>query len=124
MNSWSDFSSSANRTRKLLCGSLTNPLLLDRFGRFQRQPNRKRASPVGAGARCLYLALVLIDDAVANGQAQAGPLAGAAAREEGFEDVFEDLRRHAAARVRKSHFGHPVASREPDGQRAAIVHPV
>ena len=45
---------------------------------------------------------------MADGQAQAGPLAGAAAGEERLEDVLQHFRRHAAAGVGEDHLRHAV----------------
>ena len=46
----------------------------------QRQAHGERAAAARAGAACLDLAAVLVDDLMADEQAQARPLAGAAAR--------------------------------------------
>src|SRR5262245_35409700 len=57
-----------------------------------------------------------IDDAMADRQAQAGPLAGAAARKERLEDVLHDVGTHAAAGVLEGQLDlavtHALAHRE------------
>ena len=45
------------------------------------------------------VAVVLPDDAVDHGHAQTGPFSHFLGREEGFEDLSQDLFVHAAARV-------------------------
>src|SRR5437764_3391382 len=66
----------------------TSFFLLCRIGRrLERQAHHKGAAAIRAGAGRLDLAAVLRDDAMADRQAQAGALAGAAAREERLEDV-------------------------------------
>src|SRR5438876_345663 len=76
----------------------------------------------GAGALRLDLAAVLADDQVADGQPQAGALAGAATREERLEDVVQHLLRHAAAGVREAQLRLRAALGQVDGQGAALVH--
>src|SRR6516162_5399034 len=81
MNSCSDFSSSANRMRRLLCGDAAKHLLLEglrrhvrrdagpttTWRRVQREPHREGAPPVQTRARCLDLSSVLADDTMADG---------------------------------------------------------
>src|SRR5439155_17598777 len=119
INSCSDFSSSANRMRKLLCG-VAKRFLLDDFGRgghsryLKRQADRKGASLVQTRAKGVDLSSVLTNDPVADGQAQPCAFAGAAAGEERLENVLQRLRRHAAAGVRKFHLRHAVALAKHD----------
>src|SRR5207245_2071016 len=120
-NSCSDFSSSANRMRRLLCG-VGKRFLLDGFSRLKREADRKRASLIQARAKGVDLSSVLTDDAVADGQAQPRAFAGAAAGEERLENVFQRLRGHAATGIRELHLRHAVALGQLDGQGAALIH--
>src|SRR5262249_21257571 len=120
MNSCSDFSSSANRMRRLLCGGVAKRFLLDGLSRLQREPDRERTPLVQTRAGRLDLASMLINDAMADGQAQPRSLAGAAAGKERLKNVFQDLLRHAAACVCEHDYRHAVLLRDADGQRATL----
>src|SRR5207244_12757290 len=94
MSSWSDFASSTNKSRRLLCGGAAKGLLLHRLSRLERQAHGESAALVQARTGCLNLSSVLSDDPMADGQAQAGPLAGTAAREERLKDILKAFGRH------------------------------
>src|SRR5260370_36166339 len=121
MNSCNDFSSSANRMRRVLCGKVAKRFLLDWLSRLERQAHGERAAPLRSRAVRLDLSSVLTDDTVADGQPQAGALAGAAARVERLENGFEHVRRHAAAGVVELQDRHPRPRRQRDGERPAFV---
>src|SRR5262249_21541012 len=74
------------------------------LGRLDWNADRKGAPLVRTGAGGVDLAAVLVDDLVANEQAQTRALAGAAAREERLEDVAQHVGCHAAAGVHKQEF--------------------
>src|SRR6266851_4523328 len=123
MNSCSDFSSSTNRMRRLLCG-VGKRFLLDGLSRLKREADRKGASLIQTRAKGVDLSSVLTDDAVADGQAQPRAFAGAAAGKERLENVLQRLRGHAAAGIGKIHFRHAVALAQLDGQDSALIHAV
>src|SRR5947208_5109966 len=78
INSCNDFSSSANRMRKLLCG-VAKRFLLDDFGarqeclahwgKLKREADREGASLIQARAEGVDLSSVLTNDPMADGQA-------------------------------------------------------
>src|SRR6516162_684622 len=89
----------------------TAPVLRHLFlRRAQGQTHSKGAPLVDTGAGGLNLPAMLADDAVTDRQAQASALAGAAAGEEGLENVLEDFRRHPVARVSEHDFGPGIVS--------------
>src|SRR5260370_1651460 len=102
INSCSDFSSSANRMRKLLCG-VAKRFLLDDFGAGQKclahwgmltwEANREGASLIQARAEAVDPSSVLTNDPMADRQTQTGSFAGATAREKRLEKIFQRLDR-------------------------------
>src|SRR5215211_702795 len=114
ISSWSETSSSTNRTRRLLGGVANSvlrlepgrlPCLAERQGPVrrvlrqrgsERHPHRERTPLAGSGARRPNLPAVLRHDVVADEQPQPGPLPRPAAGIERFEDVLQHLGRHAA----------------------------
>src|SRR5439155_3241199 len=133
INSCSDFSSSANRMRKLLCG-VAKRFLLDDFGARQeclahwgmlkREAGREGASLIQTRAEGVDLSSVLTNDPMADGQTQPGSFAGAAACEERLENILQGFGRHSAAGIAKLHLRHAVALAKRDRQGAALVHAV
>src|SRR5687767_13622066 len=123
ISSWSDTSSSTNRTRRLL-GGVANSVLRLGSGRLpclaerqdtlavvlrqrggERHPHRERAALPRARARRPDLAPVLGDDVVADEQPQSGPLPGPAAGIERLEDVVQYVRGHPAPGVGEQQLG-------------------
>src|SRR5262245_1978755 len=132
MNSWSDFSSSANRMRRALCGGAAKRLLLDGLRRLHGHAHREGAPLARAAAGRLYLSSVLAADPVADRQPQSRAFPRPAAREERLEDVLQHVLGHAAAGVGEGQLGDAVGRRGglagrqpgPDRQRPALVHAV
>src|SRR5207253_8940658 len=119
--------------RKLLCG-VAKRLLLDDYGTRQECPahwgmlkweaDREGASLIQTRAEGVDLSSVLTNDPMADGQAQPGSFAGAAACEERLENILQGFGRHSAAGIRKLHLRHIVALAKRDGQGTALVHTV
>src|SRR5260370_12542908 len=101
INSCSDFSSSANRMRKLLCG-VAKRFLLDDFGARQEclahwgmlkwEADREGASLIQARAEGVDLSSVLTNDSMADGQAQPGSSAGATTGEDRPQTIPQSFR--------------------------------
>src|SRR6185295_15916873 len=87
INSCNDFSSSANSSFRRLCGLVAMIALLLLLGQRQAHAKfRATAWPVAVG---LDLPVVISDDAIGNRKPQSDSLTGAAASEEGLEQMLE-----------------------------------
>src|SRR5262245_37736373 len=144
MNSCSDSSSSTKRTRRHLCGGVANSFLrlfgrmprpaapsdredvgpaqrlglrarafLD-LGRLDRHTNCEGTSLVRTSAGGQDRATMLIDDLMANEQAEPRPLACPATREERLEDVVQYVGGHPAAGVHEQQLGQWAALLQRD----------
>src|SRR5438270_3283885 len=123
MNSCSDFSSSTNKTRRALCsGGMSGLVLPYAFCHLLRQSYDKRTSLVPARAGSFDLPAMLRNDAMADGEPQARAFPGAAAREEGLEEIFEHFLVHAAARILEHQLCHLILLRQGDLQRSLVLH--
>src|SRR5260221_7055084 len=115
MSSWSDRSSSANRSLRRLRGLVAMAALLLSFGERKRDAELRAATGTGAGG--FDLAAVIGDDAIDNRQAQPRALAAALAREEWFKEMFEHFVRHAAPVIGKDDLGEAAGGVQIDRER-------
>src|SRR5262249_23928519 len=125
MNSCNDFSSSANRMRRLLCGGVAKRLLLAGLVRdTQRQAHGKGATLARSRTDGLDLSSVSADNLMADAQTQPSAFTSAVTREEWLKDVLQCFSSHAASGIGEHHGCHTIFLREHDCHRTAFVHAV